>query len=86
MKSRSSTGVGMKVDLTYNVETMRITDEGAENDGHQPHTSSIMSQIKARTNVDNSTGEIMDANPGVKIEVGNNKLKNMLADIKAQSR
>ena len=27
MKSRSSTGVGMKIDLEYNIETMRITDE-----------------------------------------------------------
>ena len=30
MKSRSSTGVGMKIDLDYNVETMRITDPGEE--------------------------------------------------------
>jgi hypothetical protein len=86
MKSRSSTGVGMKVDLTYNVETMRITDEGEDGEGHQPHTSSIMSQIKARSTVDTNTGEITDANPSVKIEAGSNKLKNMLADIKAQSR
>jgi len=86
MKSRSSTGVGMKVDLTYNVETMRITDEGEDGEGHQPHASSIMSQIKARSTVDTNTGEITDANPSVKIEAGSNKLKSMLADIKAQSR
>jgi hypothetical protein len=30
MKSRSSTGVGQKIDLEYNIETMRITDEGGE--------------------------------------------------------
>jgi KaiC/GvpD/RAD55 family RecA-like ATPase len=30
MKSRSSTGVGMKIDLEYNIETMRITDPGEE--------------------------------------------------------
>ena len=30
MKSRSSTGVGMKIDLDYNIETMRITDPGEE--------------------------------------------------------
>jgi len=30
MKSRSSTGVGMKVDLEYNIETMRITDDDPE--------------------------------------------------------
>jgi archaellum biogenesis ATPase FlaH len=86
MKSRSSTGVGMKVDLTYNIDTMRITDEGADNDGHQPQASSIMSQIKARSTVDNNTGEIVDTSPSVKIEAGSNKLKSMLADIKAKSQ
>lgn len=30
MKSRSSTGVGQKIDLEYNIETMRITDAGGE--------------------------------------------------------
>ena len=30
MKSRSSTGVGQKIDLEYNIETMRITDPGEE--------------------------------------------------------
>ena len=82
MKSRSSTGVGMKVDLNYNIETMRITDEGADDNSHQPHASSIMSQIKARsTTVDASTGEVKDSAP-INAEVGNNKLKAMLAAIK----
>ena len=53
MKSRSSTGVGQKIDLEYNIETMRITDEGGE-DGDQyskkPATS-IMDSIKARSQV-----------------------------------
>jgi len=30
MKSRSSTGVGQKIDLEYNIDTMRITDPGEE--------------------------------------------------------
>jgi hypothetical protein len=30
MKSRSSTGVGQKIDLDYNIETMRITDPGED--------------------------------------------------------
>jgi hypothetical protein len=34
MKSRSSTGVGQKIDLEYNIETMRITDEGGEDGDH----------------------------------------------------
>ena len=82
MKSRSSTGVGMKVDLTYNIETMRITDEGEEASGYQPQSTSIMNQIKARSTVDAGTGEIKDTAP-VHAEVGSNKLKSMLASIKS---
>ena len=53
MKSRSSTGVGQKIDLEYNIETMRITDEGGdEKDTYRggPKTS-IMDSIKARSQV-----------------------------------
>jgi hypothetical protein len=53
MKSRSSTGVGQKIDLEYNIETMRITDPGTEQSdnfrgGPKP---SIMDAIKAKANV-----------------------------------
>ena len=53
MKSRSSTGVGQKIDLEYNIETMRITDEGGDEKdnfrgGAKP---SIMDSIKARSQV-----------------------------------
>jgi hypothetical protein len=53
MKSRSSTGVGQKIDLEYNIETMRITDEGGEDgDGYSKKPSaSIMDSIKARSQV-----------------------------------
>ena len=60
MKSRSSTGVGQKIDLEYNIETMRITDEGGE-DGEgetsyrpnnpQPSPHNIMSQLKPQSTV-----------------------------------
>jgi hypothetical protein len=50
MKSRSSTGVGQKIDLEYNIETMRITDEGGdEGNGFRAPTSSIMESIKAKS-------------------------------------
>lgn len=58
MKSRSSTGVGQKIDLEYNIETMRITDEDPEGDSKpQPNASQIMSQIKNTSTV----GTINDA-------------------------
>ena len=53
MKSRSSTGVGQKIDLEYNIETMRITDEGGDEKdnfrgGAKP---SILDSIKAKSQV-----------------------------------
>jgi KaiC/GvpD/RAD55 family RecA-like ATPase len=53
MKSRSSTGVGQKIDLEYNIETMRITDEGGEDgdSGSRAAKPSFMDTIKARASV-----------------------------------
>ena len=52
MKSRSSTGVGQNIDLEYNIETMRITDEGGdEGTGYNKPQSSIMDTIKARSQI-----------------------------------
>ena len=61
MKSRSSTGVGSKIDLEYNIETMRITDEGESNDqGHfrPPTASSVLDQIKTSSTVSNTPPKI----------------------------
>jgi hypothetical protein len=55
MKSRSSTGVGQKIDLEYNIETMRITDEGGDENGYNKPQSSIMESIKAKSQVVAST-------------------------------
>ena len=99
MKSRSSTGVGMKIDLTYNIETMRITDEGEDANGFQPHASSIMNQIKAKSNTtpsDDTSGPnkwpkpqakegFNLETPQIKADVNGSKLKSMLAGIKAQN-
>ena len=52
MKSRSSTGVGQKIDLEYNMETMRITDPGEQDESFSKKpTSSFMDQIKAKSNL-----------------------------------
>jgi archaellum biogenesis ATPase FlaH len=90
MKSRSSTGVGMKVDLEYNIETMRITDPGedAANSYGQPNPDSIMNRIKNSSKVteatDPDTGEVTNA-PSIKADVNGSKLKSMLAGIKAKN-
>ena len=56
MKSRSSTGVGMKLDLDYNIETMRITDSGTpDTNSAASRTASIMDRIKTTSNTTSST-------------------------------
>jgi len=91
MKSRSSTGVGQKIDLEYNIETMRITDLGI--DEHQGEfkssMSNIMSSIKAKSSVSgqsnsNSTEEASASKITAQVET--NKVKNMLANLKKASR
>ena len=60
MKSRSSTGVGQKIDLEYNIETMRITDEGGddnENGFSKKPSTSIMDSIKAKSQVSAAAAE-----------------------------
>ena len=97
MKSRSSTGVGQKIDLEYNIETMRITDPGEEGQdsntgGYGKPAASIMNQIKATTTVNNTVpqpkeGWNLDDNtgppPGGSVE--SSRLKSMLAGLKAKS-
>jgi hypothetical protein len=82
--------VGHKIDLEYNIETMRITDPGLENteQGFGPPKASIMDQIK-----DNPRQFIKpEAKPGmgldiptVTAEAQSNKLKSMLAGLKSKS-
>ena len=99
MKSRSSTGVGQKIDLEYNIETMRITDPGEEgqessHSGYKP-ANNILNQIKTTTTLNPSTGlpqpkegwnleENTAPPPGSSVE--SSKLKQMLAGLKSNSQ
>ena len=91
MKSRSSTGVGQKIDLEYNIETMRITDEGGEDgDAYSKKPSvSIMDSIKARSQVSPASGDAntppwdsSDPAPKITADVQSAKLKQLLGKIK----
>ena len=60
MKTRSSSGVGQKVDLEFNIETLRISDLGDEEDGDNnfkksSQTSSVMDGLKRTSVVSTST-------------------------------
>ena len=96
MKSRSSTGVGQKIDLDYNIETMRITDSDPEGHGQktqsQPSATDIMAKIKATSTIgavnelvhetiDPNTGEIESVKRVVP-DVQSAKLKSLLNSLK----
>lgn len=52
LKTRSSSGVGNKVDLDYDVNSLRIVDAGGEDsDSGTPLPKSVMAAIKGKSNV-----------------------------------
>jgi KaiC/GvpD/RAD55 family RecA-like ATPase len=84
MKSRSSTGVGQKIDLEYNIETMRITDAGGDDNdfANRKPGPNIMDSIKARSQIKSVEVDPVDT-PKISADVQSNKLKQLLGQIKA---
>ncbi len=97
MKTRSSSGVGQKVDLEFNVETLRISDLGEE-ESQSPQAGAarpnmgagIIAGLKKTSTVtgriDRETGEITDPTQGsnapkIRAEVGGAKMRSWLADL-----
>ena len=87
MKSRSSTGVGMKIDLEYNIETMRITDDDPDGDKQTHATpSQIMDKIKTTSQV-GSVNEAVQSTIDqterpVAADAQSAKLKSLLSSLK----
>ena len=87
MKSRSSTGVGQKIDLDYNIETMRITDPGEDagpvNSFKKPDIlSSIRTQSRAMPASTESDFDISGDTSKITADVQSAKLKQLLGKIK----
>jgi KaiC/GvpD/RAD55 family RecA-like ATPase len=83
MKSRSSTGVGMKIDLDYNIETMRITDPGEDAGPVNAFgRNNLMDTIKAKSTMLSNTSETEEDAGKVIADVQSNKLKALLGQIK----
>jgi len=89
MKTRSSSGVGQKIDLEFNIDTLRITDLEQEdsygNSSVQSAGSTLLASIKNRATVDAQTGEI-DPNsltpvPKIKAQVESSKLRELLNNL-----
>ena len=85
MKTRTSNGTGQKVELDYNIETMRITDLPEEaTPVNSFRKTNIYDSIKTQTKVSN--GETVDTDTGdsgkITAEVQSSKLKALLGQIK----
>jgi replicative DNA helicase len=74
MKTRSSSGVGQKIDLEFNIETLKISDlpedeqegNGATNRG----SSSLIDSIKRKTNLNADADGVISDDPSQGVAVG----------------
>ena len=57
MKTRSSSGVGQKIDLDFNVDTLRITDSDQEQNAQEPKRVSTILNTLERTSTQPTEGE-----------------------------
>ena len=86
MKTRSSSGVGQKVDLEFNLETLKITDlpedEQESHSGASRGSSSIIEQIKRKTEVQSREDPTEGAPVGkVRANVESTKLREILSSM-----
>jgi hypothetical protein len=95
MKTRSSSGVGQKVDLEFNLDSLRINDLGEEGsyESEKPKQSIYDSFKKTSTVVDKDTGEIVDRTSDptegitvgkIKGQVASTKMREMLANLNSE--
>ena len=83
MKTRSSSGVGQKIDLEFDIESLRIRDLGEDEEYQQfkKQSSSIYDQLKNKEGGGVVTAPDQEANK-ITASVQSSKLKNMLAGLK----
>lgn len=85
MKTRSSSGVGMKVDLEFNVDTLRITDPGEDNQGEGNGANRTNNILNSATSSAAAARPTVEPAAKINAEVNSSKLKSMLANLKNQS-
>jgi len=86
MKTRSSSGVGQKVELEFDIETLRIRDLADDGDYNKfkKQSSTIYDQIKAKSEVTTNSAVPVDEPGKIEVGVDSSKLKQMLAGLKAK--
>jgi len=89
MKTRSSSGVGQKIELAFDVETLRITDPGTDannNSYQQTSASDLLSKIKTTSQVgavnEQVQEDVQPVNKSVQADVHSAKLKSLLNSLK----
>ena len=81
MKTRSSSGVGQKVELAFDIDSLRIVDAGEDDEYTPPPNSTVYDTLKKKSVV--NTNNSVDDTPKVKADVQSTKLKGMLAALKS---
>jgi hypothetical protein len=82
MKTRSSAGVGQKIELDFDINSLRITDAGDTYTANSPTSNEIMQNLKTTTSV-NSDGTVQTSSTGrVSGSIDSSKVKGLLAKIK----
>lgn len=85
MKTRSSSGVGQKVDLEFNLESLKISDlpeeEQESTSGAGRGTSSIIENIKRKTEIERDDPKDGMAVPKIKAQVESTKLREILNNL-----
>ena len=82
MKTRSSSGVGNKVDLEFNLESLRIADLPPELANQTQPSLSDKQDSKIMNNLQKSAEAPVDQ-PKINAEVQSTKLKSLLAGLKS---
>ena len=86
MKTRSSSGVGQKIELEFNIETLRITDNAEEVKPYaNPSASDILNKIKINSTVNDTVQNSITPEPSkVVVDSQGSKLKSLLKTLQQQ--
>ena len=87
MKTRSSSGVGQKIDLQFDIDTLRIFDDGSNssNTSQVSTTSSLLSKIKTNSVMDNPVNnQETESFKKVTANIQSSKLNALLNQIKTK--
>ena len=91
MKTRSSSGVNSKIDLGFDVDTLRIYDLGDEGEaedsqGYNTGSSNILDKLKRSPTTKGSSGTVDDEPQGkIRAETDSTKLRQFLSGLSEES-